>query len=919
MFNNNKLAKAVKLACLLGTVGAASVSVPAFAQEGADEIEKIQITGSRIKRTDMETASPVQIIGAEEIRASGAVTLDNVLQQLTVVSGANVNAGINNGSGGDSTINLRGLGSARTLVLVNGRRMINSGTGASSTVDLNSIPASLIERVEVLKDGASAIYGADAVAGVVNVILRQDVEGIELDVQSGMSAEGDAEENTIAFNMGGTYDQGHFIFGAQYTDRKPASQADRDFSECPIFETDMGEQFCAGSSYAQGGHVWGNPNHGITGSGVDGAYAIGDTGYYGSYVDSGDVDDMGNAIPEFQYHDGMVAADLSGRGGEYHDFGDADYYDWAKDSFLRTPMQALSLSFNAKHEVNDEITFITESLYTKRWSDQQMASQPIWNSEPWVYNPESAGGNHTDILVGHVQPGEEVSYGRRMVESGPRQMSQNVDTFRFVAGLEGFLENDWDWSLSYVKGKNDAVYRTANLHNMGKINQAVMDGEFDPFAQESWSPENMKQFIYTEVNSSGTEMDMISATLAGDLMDVDAGTISFAAGLEHRTESAYDIPDSITAQGLANDPATEATAGEYTVDEAYAEFVVPVLEDVALADKLEVNAAVRYFDYSTFGSDATWKLGLAWKVMPELLVRSVVSTAFRAPSVSELYGGKSTSFSQINHAATEQSQAEVTVGGNQNLTPEEADIFTFGVVAEPIDNLAITVDYYDIEVTNAINTVDDGYIADLCLGSNGSTTNESDAVCQSAGISIDQSGRIKFDNLLQNLGGQNVAGIDIAAAYSFSAAELDWKLTWNTALITKQEEIDQDGNVVDYKGFITGGTGAYPEIKSNFKVSASSDSWVANYELRFIDGMDSFSSACKAGNISCGTPSVDAVVYHDVSGTYYMSDSVTISGGINNLFDKQAPYYTGNNDANTDAYTYDTVGRYFYLRAGFKF
>ena len=919
MFNNNKLAKAIKLACLVGTVGFASVSVPAFAQEGADEIEKIEITGSRIKRTDMETASPVQVIGADEIRASGAVTLDNVLQQLTVVSGANVNAGINNGSGGDSTINLRGLGANRTLVLVNGRRMINSGTGASSTVDLNSIPASLIERIEVLKDGASAIYGADAVAGVVNVILRQDVDGVELDVQSGISAEGDAEENTIAFNMGGTYDKGHFIFGAQYTDRKPAGQADRDFSDCPIFETNMGEQFCAGSSYAQGGHVWGDPNHDITPTGADGAYAVGDSGYYGRYVDSGEVDEMGNPIPEFMNHDGIAEADLSGRGGEYHDFGNDDYFDWTKDSFLRTPMQALSLSFNAKHEVTDEVTFITESLYTKRWSDQQMAPQPIWNSESWFYNPQSAGGTHTNALVGHVQPGEEISYGRRMVESGPRKFSQNVDTFRFVAGLEGFLANDWDWSLSYVKGKNDAVYRLANLHNMGKINQAVLAGEFDPFAQESWSPENVQQFIYTEVNSSGTEMDLISATLAGDLMDTNAGTISFAAGLEHRTESAYDIPDSLTAQGLANDPATEATAGEYTVDEAYAEFVVPVLEDVAFADKLEVNAAVRYFDYDTFGSDSTWKLGLAWKVTPELLIRSVASTAFRAPSVSELYGGKATSFEQINHPATDQTQAEVTVGGNINLTPEEADIFTLGIVAEPIDNLAITVDYYDIEVTNAINTVDDGYIADLCLGANGVTMNDSNAVCQSAGISIDQSGRIKFNNVLQNLGGQNVAGVDITTSYSFSAAELNWNLVWNTALITKHEEIDQDGNAVDYKGLITGGAGSYPEIKSNFKVGVSSDNWDANYELRYIDGMDSFSSACQAGNVSCGTPSVSTVVYHDVSGTYYMSDSVTISGGINNLFDKQAPYFTGNNDANTDPYTYDTIGRYFYVRAGFKF
>ena len=189
------------------------------ADEAAKSIEKIQVTGSRIKRSDMETASPVTLIGADEIKASGATSVDSVLQQMTATGGAMTNPGVNNGSGGGASIDLRGLGSQRTLVLVNGRRMINSGTGAASTVDLNTIPVSMIKQIEVLKDGASAVYGTDAVAGVVNIILKNDFEGLDLNVNTAMTSKHDASETSIDFTLGTTFDKGNMVFGIQYTDR----------------------------------------------------------------------------------------------------------------------------------------------------------------------------------------------------------------------------------------------------------------------------------------------------------------------------------------------------------------------------------------------------------------------------------------------------------------------------------------------------------------------------------------------------------------------------------------------------------------------------------------------------------------------------------------------------------------------------
>ncbi|QQX81903.1 TonB-dependent receptor [Shewanella sp. KX20019] len=933
-------------------VAASSVALSGFAlaedaAEGntaEEKVERIQVTGSRIKRADMETSSPVSIIDASAIMSGGSTSIDDVLQKMTSTGGAMVNAAVNNGSGGDASINLRGLGSNRTLVLVNGRRMIASGTGAASTVDLNTIPVAMVERIEVLKDGASAIYGTDAIAGVVNIILKRDFEGFEMNVQTGISGQGDADESSIDFVMGNSFDKGNIVIGGQYTKRGEASQADRDFSECPLAEGADG-LYCGGSSYSQGGHIWGDSQHLMTKSGVDeeGNPIVinGDSGYYGKYVqrlnDDGTVwlDDDGKSNDAYYnswsaitdtasvYYDATVdpsfgdrsVPDLSGRGGEYHDFTNDDKYNYSKDSYLSTPMERLNLSFSGTYELSDSIMFFSEAMYSKRWSEQQMAPQPIWNSTAWAY--DSSWMNKE--LVGLVQEGEKLDYGRRVVESGTRDFSQVVDTVRIVVGLEGEFDNGWTWDASYNKGKNDSVDTLANLHNLGSINDAVLDGTFDPFSQSSWEGESIAPYIYTEINSGGSELDIAAATLSGEVFELPAGIVGFAAGYEYRKESAHFTPDSLTAQGLANDPRVEATAGSFDVNEVYAELAIPLLSDLPFAQQVDLSAAMRYFDYSTFGSDNTWKLGLTWRMTDDLMVRGGMSTAFRAPTVDELYGGKSPSFEQIVHAASEQTQAEVTVGGNPLLTPEEADITTLGLVYSPsfVEGLSFTVDYFDIQISNTITSVDNNYIANQCMDEVGNLINTGSALCQSSNIAIDGTGRITFDNGLQNIGETNTSGYDVNVAYAFEGFGLDWKAGLDTSILSDYEEFDQDGNAVDYRGYITGGAGAFAEIKTNFNLRASGDNWSATYEARYIDGMDSF--ACKDDPADCYAPSVDSIVYHDLSATYDVNNTLRLSGGVNNILDEEPPYYSGNNDSNTDPYTYDVLGRYFFVRASVKF
>jgi len=882
------------------------------ADEAAQSIEKIQVTGSRIKRSDMENASPVTLIGADDIKAMGATSIDGVLQKMTATGGAMTNPGINNGSGGNASIDLRGLGSNRTLVLVNGRRMIASGTGAASTVDLNTIPVSMIKSVEVLKDGASAVYGTDAVAGVVNIILKDDFEGLDMNVNAAITGEGDASENSIDFTVGTSFDKGNIVIGMQYTDRGKAKQSDRDFSSCPIAEDANGLNCNGGSVYSEGGHIWQDS-------------LIGDINADGQTVDAD-----GNPITS-----GLAIGDngLSGQGG-LHPFTDSDRYNFAPASYLYTPMERLNLTGIATYELNDDTNLFTEFTYTKRWSEQQMAAQPVWFGFEYneamgdsllgqTYNSKvdrdgngiadrDSNGDYITESANYAY-GDDIFYGRRMSDTGARYFEQSVDTVRAVIGAEGFV-GDYSWDVSANFGRNDSVDKLSNLHNMGAIQDQITEGTFNPLDQAAWTSEDFRKNVYTEVNNGGSQLFILAASVSGEMFELPAGYAAFAAGVERRQEKAWYTPDSLTAQGLANDPPVEPTSGGFDVNEAYVEFAIPLLADAPFAQNVELSAAIRAFDYSTFGSDETWKLGLTWKANDELMFRSVVSTAFRAPTVSELYSGNSPSFENVTYPGA-QSQAEVTVGGNDQLTPEEADTLTAGIVYEPewFEGFSMTLDYYDIEIENAIVTVDSQYIVDQCVNN---AANAGTALCQSASATIDSTGRIIFNNQLQNIGSEKTSGYDLNLAYSFEAAGLNWKAGLDTTYL--DEYVTQvTGEPTDYTGVITSGSGGYAEVKSNFTLNVAGDNWDAQYQARYISGMDSF--ACIDDPASCYAPTTPSVIYHDISGSYLVNETVSLSAGVNNLFDKQPPYYTGNNDSNTDPYTYDVLGRRFFAGINVKF
>ncbi len=946
MYKNSLLASSVRFALISGAVATTVITAPAaFAAEEEATVERISVTGSRIKRTDMEGANPVQIITREDLVQAGVSNIGDILQEIPAVAGAATNTAINNGGSGAVRVSLRGLGSARTLVLINGRRMVNSGTGANASADLSTIPVSVIKRVEVLKDGASAIYGSDAIAGVVNIITRDDFEGFEANVSYDGSTENwDGETKSIDVTMGFNTDKGNVVVSAYFTQQTEQMSGDRDWS---AFEYDLnpetGELDKGGSSAPP----WGRYN-GIDGPGGCGSLTHG----AGSGPGQSDPTDFTNPT-----------------GYECWDW-DKDTYNYAPANYHLTPQERYGIYASGSYEFTDTVRFFTELSFNRRTSKTKLAPLPLaplaffgWTDAPYsadnYYNqqfgPKDKDGNTVEIA----------DWRRRMVETGGRDSTFRVDTLRAVFGLDGEFDNGWGYELSYVYGANDSGTAAQGGVNFEKVNNAVgasfMDSEGNVVCGTSDNPiegcvslntfgvpgtdtqvsEAMLDYITFEAHDFGSnEQTVLSASVFGDIVDLPAGTMGMVFGAEHRTEKGADLPDALIALGITSGSSREKTQGEYTVDELYTEVNVPLLSGVTGAESLEIDGALRYSDYDTFGDTTNYKLGLRWMPFDGLMFRSTVSTAFRAPSTSELFAGNSdNSPSVVDKCATNPSsfciadgvpvngfepigdQLSSTKGGNSSLTPEEADTLTIGVVYSPdfIEGLSFTVDYWDIDLTNAISTIGEQLILDKCA--------DEGLYCDKitrydSGILEGNSSDIDDRNI--NVGSIHSQGYDFNARYAMDTQIGTLSFALDSTYYQTYDITQADGSVIENAGWFrrNSGDGNFPEWKTNLNIKLASDDWSASWKIRYIgevlEPFDANADGETDLNDFSDSRTIDSQVIHDARFTYYF-DNVSTTIGVSNIFDQDPPYAaTGFND-NTDPRTYETTGRHLYLGVGVAF
>lgn len=912
MYSNSKIAKAVRIAMMFGAATAATISTSAFSadEEGAEAIEKIQVTGSRIRRADMEGVVPVTSFSAADIMASGAPTLEQFVQALPIANGGQYGSNVNNGGNGTVTMNLRGLGDSRTLVLVNGRRY--SG-------DISTVPMAAIKRVDILRDGASTIYGSDAIAGVVNFITRNDFEGAQVDVRLQQSSEGDGETKSVNFLTGVSSDKGNIIFSGTYEKREVIYGSQRDFSSCPPSEVDADGDgtndglVCGGSATTMPGSVW---------------------------------------APSFGF------GQLDGNGG-VRAVLDEDRFNYAALSILYQPLEKHSFFTQANYELIDSgfstVNFFSEAAYTNRISNTQMAPVgTFWGVEV----PETNPGNNL---------GETAYAYRRLAEAGGRTWQREVNEFNLTLGFNGEFENDWYWDASYMRGQ-----RFSNTNAGGRVHQeragiltspelcaasADCPSVWNPFAKDTLTQE-MQDWIIVPMTSTSESYDtQLQVNLAGDLgsFELPAGSIAWAGGYERLTTSFLSTPDGAAGLGAIYGVSSDGTEGAYTTDAYYVEVNFPILSDVAFAKHLNVSVAARNTDVSVIDdNEVTTKFGIEWRPTDAFLVRASLSEGFRTPGIGTLfapransaesysdpcenYGGNASASATLkaNCAADGLAgdwapltdQAGAWVGGNPDIGPEKSESLSVGVVYSPefIENFSMTLDYYDIEITEVIGSLGMGTIATECYNSE----NFSSPLCaqiQGPKAYGEQGGprRNSLGNLsgvdlsTQNLGFFNASGIDFNFTYNVDVSYGTLDFNFEGTRVLELEHLEAEGlTATDLASFYgndvaNGGKGAFPEWKSTFRTTFAADDWTVTYNLHYQSAVEDY--AAIETNLS---NNVDSIMYHDVNASYFF-DNVTFSGGITNLTDEQ-PQYVSNGTNGYLIRSHRLTGRQMYMSASIKF
>jgi outer membrane receptor protein involved in Fe transport len=875
----------------------------------------------------------------------------------------------NNAGQGLTMVDLRNLGTERTLVLVNGRRFVKSHTGDG--VDLNNIPVALIERVEVLLDGASAAYGSDAIAGVINIILKEDFEGFQLDASAGVSGYGDGAELSISGTGGVSSDKGNFTINFTYYHADEIKQMDRDWAKYPVVfedylddgpDADVTRLYGSGTT-TRGRYIYPSVRD-IDGDGV-----------------AGDLDnDWADIVMS---EDGQSFSDLNSGGCNKSDGWDncadplGDRYNYGEAQWLVGSTERFSITGLGHYDFTENVKAYMEGTYTNRFSRNRLAAQPIGFGsstypDGFVMTLDNAG--IPPALAADVNPGLPMLIGlRRMSGVGYRVYDNESDTFRIVTGAKGDITEEISWDVYFNYGHHQNLQITHN-----SVNRTRMEQTLDPdvcaahanlgcvagdYFGEGLPPALADYIRYSDHEVTGWDMYVLSGNLKGNLLELPGGMLSAVLGAETRKELGYTRPSAIVAGGESAGNALDATEGDYHNQELFAELSLPVLKDIPGADTLTLDLAGRYSHYNTFGSDMTYRAGLTWAPIKDVRFRGVFSTAFRAPDIGDLYGGVTVSYEtlvdpcanwaanpdpliQANCAAqgvpddwtSSGSQIRTNIGGDPGLDSETATVFNVGLVVAPsfgpeaLKGLSITFDYYNIEVDNAIVAPEPQWVLDTCYGSDGFSH-------PNCGLISDRNvnNEVTFiDGTMNNIAVLETSGLDFTVNYRFGMdlfgmkkGMLNIDLGYHGNYLLNYDETTTDpagilpDTKVEYAGTITSNSGSYTHFRWNlyavFSGEAGPGIWSFQNRWRYIGEAKVFGTEWDEDNERWDTPShhVPEVVYWDVVLSYNWDD-LSFIFGINNLLDKDPPFFL-NGEQNANILTYDFIGRFFFTKIGYKF
>jgi iron complex outermembrane receptor protein len=922
--------------------------------------DKVVITGSRIARDAFTSSAPIQVITAEQSTLEGLVDTSEILQGSSVAQGSlqfnNQFGGfVIEGGPGINSVSLRGLGAQRSLVLLNGQRPGPAGVrGQVAAFDLQVIPDSIISRVEILKDGASSIYGSDAVAGVANIITRSSIDSPELNVQYNATEQGGG--NTFQLNGAIGFDLfgGNVMLAAEYEVRDPLKFGDRSYLACAqdlAYDATTGQRIdrqdrsvLRGTSLADCNNIYFNTV--IVGA--------------NRYVPSPDGITSG-PIPGYRPRANRTYAQAP----------QAYYEDILNDArFLDTDAIAGVDRLSAYGKADFQLDFFggidwtTEALFTRREYESHRVRQffPVIAPNSAMDVPGNFGGVGDSVFpTALAQP----------VTIWPSDNSVDVDYYYVNTGFQGdFVLPGWTWSLNASYSSSDGEYRgnQINVETSGDWSRGGPNGiyegpNYNPF-DPAFLSGNYSQAVYDlltldSVGSTTYDQTVVTGLITGDVFELPAGPLGLAIGAEWRNFEINDVPD---PRGAANQfwgtTSAGVTAGEDTVTELYAEVNVPLLRGLPLIEELTLDGSVRGFDYDTSGSDSVWKAGLNWQIIPSVRLRGTQGTSYRAPALYELYLGNQTGFLgqtaidpcvdwgnstnpniQANCAAAGVpsdyngvgSSALITTGGGFGvLKPETSEARTLGLIWTPdFLDLSIAIDYFDIVISDQVAQLGAGTILGGCYGS----PNYPNAFCNlfTRAPSTDPTRPYQIltvsDSYI-NVNQQATHGIDITARYEH---ELDFgTLVLDLSATHTMEDVNLlfDPNIAS--GFDSNdfnGSLGDPKWVGDASIQLRQGDWTYSWFIDYVGEMDhepfAADLAAYNGRTIRRINSTDPWLSHDVS-VRYRGDNFVVTGGISNVFAAPPPIITtgvSSRFGNTPAFAsqYDLRGRTFFLRLGYEF
>ncbi len=912
---------------------------------GATETQVV-VTGSRIARRDAQVNAPMITLNREDLKFAAPTSLGDLIQALPT-AGVSLNSnGTQGTSFGVSSINLRYLGSAegsgnRTLVLVDGRRWVSAagGRGFRDFVDMNTIPLGMIDSIEILKDGASAIYGADAIAGVVNVHTKRRLDGFEANLRLGATSRGDNENVSGFLNWGRRAGPLSGLLSASFTDTKPIRTEDRELTKVALARLSA------------------------PGNSPRGLYTLpglSNNAYFGT--PAGFAQNAANAITRNVDTLAPAAGALADNGFHVARLP-GDYYNQQTQGIYATgPSRNLGLFGRLSYELDDDTTLSVEGVYSKRRSEQLFSpflldlrgsnGYSIANNQ--AFNPfGTANGVPAVNALGFSGPALRIQ--RVPVEVGNRANVQNVDMSRIVLGVKGSARwfGDWQYDAAFSYSRNRASFDQTNQINFDNVYRALSSPATCAAAAgctplDLFGPITPAMAAYIRYNgqdTNGTTQADLSFNATRDLFELQGGTLAMAAGYEYRRESAFDAPDAFAgsgsdvlpkvggiAQAPTSAPGRSATSGSYHLQEAYVELNAPLFAKLPGMHRLELSAATRYSNYSTVGSKATSKLGLLYAPAEGLILRSTVSQGFRAPSILELYQGRRQSdFPTVDPcngggaglpgcagvpASYQQNQFRggLTPGvlaGNPKLKPETADTYALGFSYSPeqLRGLSLTADKFRIKVSDAIASQTPTKILQTCAR----TLTFCDLVRRGSFGEVQE-----LRQSVVNLSRIEVEGIDATIRYTFpiAGARIDSSIDVAYLQAYKSFVPQPDGSVVvdERTGKSDQPRSTFPRYKGQMSLRYLGPVVTAGWKGRYIgSSLDVPNNAVNGGKVR-------ATLYHDLQLAYNLPGGKTsLAFGIDNLTDRQPPASAANNPINFDIYTYDVRGRYLYARATTKF